>query len=351
MLEKLLSLFVLSSFLAGCASDNQDIRVVCQRDEIGNYIIKWETFPRMQGTMKLYVSDDPCSFPKQAPAVIANIADERATFVTSDNMTRKYFRLAFNDKYVKQVSSRAVIMDEVQNLRDMGGYLTKGKEVIKWGKLYRSGDLSAATEWDILRLSNLGIKTIIDLRSQQEVEAKPIRYSKANIISIPTTTGDRMEITSKIINGRIRKGDGLIFMQDLYLQFVNKQSPQFGEAIRVMLEEENYPILFSCALGKDRSGFLAALTLLALDVPEATVMQDYMTSNEFLNMKRFEEMAKDLDQEAQETITLILTANESYLNTALSKIKKDYGSYQKYLSKELNITDKERSRLKEIMLY
>lgn len=351
MLEKILPLFALFLFLPGCASAPPDIRVVCQRDDIGNYIVKWETNPPMQGIVKLYVSENPDSFPKQSPSVIANIANERVTYVTNDNITRQYFMLSFNDKYTKRVSSRTVSMDEIRNLRDIGGYQTRDKSVIRWGKLFRSGEPSSSNKWDMLRLNNLGIKTIIDLRTPSEVEANPIRYSKANIIHIPVAAGENKTALSDINNGRLRKGDGIIFMQDQYLQFVTKQSEQFGKALRIMLKEENYPILFSCTMGKDRNGFLAALVLLALDVPEATVMQDYVASNEFLNLKNFEYMGKGLDAEAQETITLILTANEFYLDTALSKIKKEYGSFQKYLSKELEITDKDLEKLKEIMLY
>lgn len=328
-----------------------DIRAVCQRDDIGNYVIKWETYPQMTGTMKLYVSNSPEQFQKNNPVISTDIKEGRVTYITNDNITRKYFRLSFNDKYTKDVSSRSVTTEGIQNLRDLGGFQSKSGKTTCWGKLYRSGELSHLSEWDILRLNNLGIRTIIDLRSEIETEAAPIKYQNAEIINIPIPAGD-MDITlEKIRDKRLRKGDALIFMQDLYLQFVEKHSAQFSEACRVLQEEENYPILFSCTLGKDRSGFLAALLLLALDIPESTVMQDYMASNDFLNLKKFEDRVKNMDTEAQETITLLLTSNEAYLDIALNKIRKEYGSYQEYFSEELDLSGKEREKLKEIMLY
>jgi len=351
MLDRLVFLFVFSLIFSGCTSKTPDIRVVCQRDDIGNYVIKWETFPQMTGTMKLYVSDDLDYIQKDNPVITTDIREGRVTYITNDNITRKYFRLSFNDKYIKEASSRSVRMEEVQNLRDLGGYQTKDGKTTRWGKLYRSGKLTELSEWDALRLNNLRIKTIVDLRSETEVEISPIQYSNAKIIHIPTTVGNFSAILEKIREKRLRKGDGLIFMQDLYLQFVEQQSAQFGEALRVLLEKENYPILFNSSLGKDRGGFLVALLLLALDIPESTVMQDYMASNDFLDLKRFEDMVKGLDTEAQETITLLLTANEMYMDIALNKIRKEYGTYQKYLSKELNLTEKEQTELKEIMLY
>lgn len=351
MLDKFFLLLVFSLIFSGCTSKTPDIHVVCQRDDIGNYVIKWETYPQMAGTMKLYVSDVPDYYQKNNPAITTDIKEGRVTYITNDNITRKYFRLSFNDKYIKEASSRSVAMDGVQNLRDLGGYQTKNGSTTRWGKLYRSGELTKLSEWDVLRLNNLRIKTIIDLRSEAEAEDFPIQYTNANIINIPITVGDLNNTFERIRDKRLRKGDGLILMQDLYLQFVEQQSAQFGEALRVLLNEENYPILFNSGLGKDRGGFLSALLLLALDVPESIVMQDYIASNDFLDLKKFGEMVKGLDTEAQETITLLLTANEIYMDIALNKIRKGYGTYQKYLSTELNLTEKEQAELKEIILY
>lgn len=351
MLNKFLFLSVLTLLFSGCTSDAPDIRVVCLRDDIGNYVVKWETFPQMEGTMKLYVSDDPNQFPDSNPVASSDIKEGRVTYITNDNITRQYFRLIFNDKYIKEASSRSVNMEGVQNFRDLGGYQTKEGETIRWGKIYRSGALTQLSEWDTLRLNNLGIKTIIDLRSMEEADAQPIPYEKAKIINIPIANDDIDYIFEKIREGRLRKGDAMIFMQDLYIRFVQEQSAQFGEVCRLLLDKTNYPVVFSCPLGKDIGGYLSAILLLALDIPESTVMQDYMASNDFLNLKKFEDRAKNLDTEAQETITLLLTANEAYLDIALSKIKKEYQTYQKYLSEELCLTGKERAILKEIMLY
>jgi protein-tyrosine phosphatase len=337
--------------LTGCTSQAPDIQVVCERDEIGNYILKWETVPQIRGTVKLYVSDNPNSFSKKEPAAITDIADERMTYITNDNISRKYFQLVFNDQFYKTVSSRAVVMENIQNFRDMGGYLAEDKKAIRWGKLYRSGELSSLNESDSLRLKNLGIKTIIDFRTPREIEKAPFRYTNAKVIHIPISFGNSNLFFEKIREGRLRKGDALIFMQDTYIGFVQQQGEQFGKAFHVLLDEKNYPVVFNCTLGKDRTGFFAALILLALDIPESTIIQDYLMTNDYLDLKKFEDRVKGLNTEEQETITLLLTANEKYIDIALSTIKKEYGSYQKYFLKVLGISEKEQDKLKEILLY
>ena len=351
MFNKFFSLFVFTMILSGCVSPSPDISVVCERDDIGNYILKWETVPQINGIVKFYVSDDPDHFPKNEPFSLANISDGKITYITNDNITRKYFLLSFNDHFYKKISSRSVTMDNVQNFRDMGGYQTKDQKNIRWGKLFRSGELSSLNEWDALRLNNLEIKTIIDFRTLHETEKAPIRYPKAKIITAPISLGDTNLFFEKIREGRLRKGDALIFMQDTYIGFVKQQGKQFAKALRILLDENNYPVLFNCSLGKDRTGFFAALVLLALDVPESVITQDYLITNDFLNLKKFEDLVKGLNTEEQETITLLLTANENYIDIALRTIKKDYGTYQKYFQKEMGLTEKEQAKLKEILLY
>nr|WP_234347364.1 tyrosine-protein phosphatase [Parabacteroides bouchesdurhonensis] len=351
MIGRFISLFASVSMLIGCNSRIPEIRSICLRDDIGNYVIKWETDPEIEGLLKMYVSDDPEKFNMSNPAGYANIKDGVTTYITNDNITRKYFRLSFNDKYYQTIGARSVPTDSVQNLRDMGGYFNRQGNMTKWGKVFRSGQLGSLGEWDTIRINNLGIKTIIDLRADEEIKKEPIKYPHANIVHIPVSTGRMKDASARITEGRMRKGDALLYMQDQYLQFVTDNSEQFAKALELFENKENYPILFSCSLGKDRTGFLAAMLLAALGVPMETIKQDYIASNDYINISHLAYLAKDLSSDAQESITVILTANESFLDIALQKINKEYGSIDKYLSKGLNITENKRDKIKDILLY
>lgn len=353
MLRKTFTLLVsLLFYLSACDTYSPEIYSVCSRDDIGNYILKWETTPSLEGTLKIYASKNPEQFNKTAPVLQPNIQDGIATYITEDNVTRKYFLLSFNDKYYKTIGSRLAWMDSVYNLRDMGGYASSEESKnTRWGKVYRSGKVSSLSEIDTIRMDHLNIKTIIDLRTQEEAVQSPIGYKKANVIHIPVSMGDLGGTLKRIEEERIRKGDALLFMQDLYIQFVTENGKQFGKALEIFLDKENYPILFNCSLGKDRTGFLAALLLVTLGVSEDIIMQDYMTSNDHLDLQRYESMVHQLSSDAQEALTILLSANESYLRLALKKIEKDYGSMSNYLSKELNISEKQQDKLKEILLF
>ena len=175
MLGKILSLFASVILLVGCSSNAPDIRAICLRDDIGNYVIKWETDPVMEGIVKMTVSDNPDLFTNESPIIYANIKDGVATYITNDNISRKYFRLSFNDKYPRIIGARSAVMDSVQNFRDLGGYTSTNGKTVKWGKVFRSGELSSLSEWDSIRLDNLGIKTIIDLRKNPSPPLSNIR--------------------------------------------------------------------------------------------------------------------------------------------------------------------------------
>lgn len=351
MFGKILYLLVSVTIFMGCSSGKPEIRAVCLRDNIGNYVIKWETVPKMEGTVKMSVSDNPDLFASDAPTIYANINDGVATYITNENMSRKYFRLTFNDKYNQIIGARSAVMDSVQNLRDIGGYPSVKGKMVKWGKVFRSGDLGSLTEWDSIRLDYIGIKTIIDLRTKNEVMAKPVKYSNAEIIHIPISIGKLEDAPQRVKEGKIKKGDAGVYLEDEYLQFVTDNSEQFAKAMDIFKDRSRYPILISCSFGKDRTGYLSAMLLSALSVPRESVVEDYLTSNQYINMRHLAKVVRRLSTDSQESITVFLTANESLLDIAFQKINKEYGSLEKYLIKELKITDKERDTLKDILLY
>lgn len=306
----------------------------------------------MAGTVKIYVSDNPDTFDRTRPVLYANISDNITTYITPDNMTRQYFLLSFNDKYTRVVSSRRDAMDQIRNFRDIGGYNTTDHHMVRWGRVYRSGDLFRMSERDSLRLAKLGIRTILDLRTKEEAAENPVSYTNARILSLPVSNGNLEEITQRLKEGRIRKGDGVLFMQDLYLQYVTDNTASFSEAFRILLDPENYPLLISSTFGKDKAGFLTALIQATLQVPEDVIYSDYSLSQDWYadHTRRMRGFARTLNPDAQEALTVMLQTNEAYLDLAFRKIKKEYGSVDKYLIKELNLTEKDLSKLKELLL-
>ncbi len=352
MLGKILFWCVGTVLLCGCRFNEPEIKSVCLRDGVGNYQIKWEINPEIKGTLAMYVSDSPEAFSGQSPVVYAPIHEGIATYITNDNVTRKYFRLLFNNEYSQVVGARSIVMDNVQNLRDLGGYSASDNRLTRWGKVFRSGQLSSLSQWDSIRLDKLGLKTIIDLRTEEEIALDPIRYDRARVVNIPISNTPMVDVPYRIKSGMMRQRDAVIRMQDFYLHILADQNrEQLAHIFELMLDSDNYPILFNCTLGKDRTGMLAALLLTALDVPKEVIYSDYMLSNEFIDLSHFAHLASKLSTHAQESITVIVSADDDYLDLSFWKMKKDFGSVDKYLSKGLQLDAKKRKQLKDILLY
>ncbi|MGB9339053.1 MAG: tyrosine-protein phosphatase, partial [Polyangiales bacterium] len=68
--------------------------------------------------------------------------------------------------------NRHVPLSGQPNFRDLGGYAAVDGRTVKWGLVFRSGELSQLSDDDLSRLGGLGIRAVVDLRSPQEVSAR-----------------------------------------------------------------------------------------------------------------------------------------------------------------------------------
>ena len=95
------------------------ISVVCEENNVGNAIIKWETAPILKGQVKVYASTSPDFIPEENPVVTINIAKGKKTIVTNDPSQRYYYLMVFNNRYRVRVAARNVNIPGIQNFRDL----------------------------------------------------------------------------------------------------------------------------------------------------------------------------------------------------------------------------------------
>jgi protein-tyrosine phosphatase len=138
-------------------------------------------------------------------------------------------------------------------------------------------------------------------------------------------------------------------MQDMYLRFVD-DSAAWAAAFAPFANPDNYPILFVSSHGKDRAGFMAALLLLALDIPEGSALEDYTVSNNYINLSSYNTIANRMDSDEQEALTVAVSVNEVCLSLALAKIKREYGNVSDYLKEKLNISQQQRETMASFLL-
>ena len=181
------------------------------------------------------------------------------------------------------VGERCLPVEGVTNLRDLGGYAAADGRRVRWGTVFRSANLGRVTADGLAALRQLGIRLVCDFRTEAESAKLPNLFpdsSEVAYLRLPVQHGDH-EPTA--VFERIRNGDyGWIseqFMLEGYIEGLDRHAHVWASYLRALAQARHRPLLFHCTGGKDRTGAAAALTLLALGVPEATVVADYGLSD------------------------------------------------------------------------
>jgi protein-tyrosine phosphatase len=68
--------------------------------------------------------------------------------------------------------TRTVPLSGQSNFRDIGGYQTTDGRTVKRGILYRSGELHKLSDKDVDSIEALGIRTVINFLTSEEIEAR-----------------------------------------------------------------------------------------------------------------------------------------------------------------------------------
>lgn len=163
-------------------------------------------------------------------------------------------------KFTTKGSVRAITAEGVSNSRDLGGAKTADGKTMKYGMLYRSANLDSITEKGKKQLRMLGIKTELDLRGDTLTKS---------------ALGD--DVTLINIKGAYYVGHfkGIEFGYDENKEYIG----YFCDELRACANESNYPMIFHCAIGRDRTGTLAAYLQMLCGVAEEDIYREFEFSH------------------------------------------------------------------------
>ena len=253
----------------------------------------------------------------------------------------------------KTAPQRAGFLEGAPNFRDLGGYVAGNRQTV-WRKLFRSQELSQLTDTDLAILREIGVKTIVDFRADNEVHTAESRLPEGvKIIRIPIAVDNvAANDTTPSIMERITTGDADIlqaidYMEQMNRILVNNFALQYGDFFKILLQADAYPIVFHCSAGKDRTGFAAALVLTSLGVDWDTVVEDYMLTNTYFKSSS---ISSRVALQAMPAMQQLLSVRESYIFAAHNEIMAQYGSMDNFLQYALDIGETEKNALKKYML-
>lgn len=174
----------------------------------------------------------------------------------------------------KQSAVRAISVDGVSNVRDLGGYKV-GSGNVNYGLLYRGGKLNGTVNGEAVTdegkatmLNRLGIKTEIDLRSESDDGGQTQNAIGENIKYVKIPLGQY----ANVIDYESWRNLGKDKVSGGY-DANNKNA--IKELFELLADESNYPVYFHCNAGADRTGTLALLINGLLGVDEQSLIKDY----------------------------------------------------------------------------
>lgn len=347
----ILNCFLFGAFLASCTGVKPRITAVCEENEVGNNIVKWETTPALEGEVKVFASTDPMNIPEDVPVATVPISNQRLTVVTADPTLRYYYSLVFNGRYRVKVAVRNVIIPGIQNFRDVGGYpVYPLHKRVKWGMLYRSAEINNPGMRAVQELKNIGIKTIVDLRSPEEISGQGDWTRNFRVVHVPISTRSMQQALEDIKGGRIESDTVCRIVERVNRELVRQFPQAYRQVFDVLLDEDNYPVVIQCSSGNGRTGVVTALLLAALGVDSESIFEDYRLSNKYYNIPAALRYAYRLPACSQEAITAILSAREDFLRAAREEIEDSYGEVDAYLRKGVGLNKKEIRQLQKILL-
>jgi protein-tyrosine phosphatase len=170
--------------------------------------------------------------------------------------------------------TRHVTLAGCFNFRDLGGYETEDGRVLRWKRLYRADGLTRLSAQDCAILTELGLATVIDLRTNDEVDQRgkfPVEVVEVEYHHLPLS--DSIPGTEEI-----RDWGEPQFVSARYRQLLTEGAGSIARAIRLLALPGSLPAVFHCSAGKDRTGVLAAVVLGCLGVPDPVIIDDYALS-------------------------------------------------------------------------
>jgi protein-tyrosine phosphatase len=238
--------------------------------------------------------------------------------------------------------TRHIALEGAPNFRDLGGYQTSDGRHVKWGRVFRSGELSRLTAHDYEILAGLGVTVVCDFRRDDERRNAQTQWQGSappEILNLPAAASEAGQETAARSSAAPVASNLSPRLVASYPGYITTLAQSYKTTLRRMIDGNNV-VLFHCTAGKDRSGTFAALLLTMLGVPKQTVFEDYLLSNEYV----------PVPARATGAAASILRVDASYLESVFAAIDRSFGSLDNYRRTALGISDEDLTALKGRLL-
>lgn len=259
------------------------------------------------------------------------------------------------------------------NTRDLGGMPTRDGGKIRHKKLLRSGNLCDMTAEDAAVLKEeYRLERVLDFRTAEERVQNPDRIIEGvsylhipildeKALGITREEGSEKNFVDQVLFGMLDGNNSPIemaetYMRQMYASFLQSEFARlaYRHFFEELLTERQGSILWHCTAGKDRVGIGTMLLLQALGVEEELILTDYLKVNEFVrhvialhSRLAVERTGKEI---AGAVIEKLFSVEASYLEAVYGEIRRDFGSLDAFLEREMGLDGEKKEKLRDLYL-
>lgn len=253
------------------------------------------------------------------------------TFLTSKGVNARITFAPHTVRMELTITDRELRLEIAHNVRHLGGYATSDGRTTHDG-IIRSASLHRLTDTGMRHLAEAGVRTIIDFRSDMEVER---------------------DVTPDSTPYGIRRVHAPVFQQDaspvgleteftgyapVYERFLDSGRGAYRTLFETAAEAEGR-VLFHCAAGKDRTGVAAALLLDLAGVGEPTIIEDYRLTETLLAPVLAEWLPRMAERGIDsERAMALMAAPADAITATLTHLRDRYGSGEGYM-REIGVSE------------
>jgi protein-tyrosine phosphatase len=216
------------------------------------------------------------------------------------------------------------------NARDLGGHPTADGGETRWGSIVRADSVRQLTDEGWKAVVDYGIRTVVDLRSEQELAADPPAELPVDAVHV-SFFDERTDVFDEVEAASVRASSHAAATREVYLIFLEHFRGNVAAAIRAVGQAPEGGVVVHCHGGKDRTGLVTAFLLRLAGVSIAEIAADYALSEERLRTRHEQWFATAADEAELARLHRIAATPESSMVEVLEELERRYGSIEGYL--------------------
>lgn len=209
--------------------------------------------------------------------------------------------------------SRDLDWDGCLNVRDLGGHRTEDGGETRYDAVVRADSIRQLTDEGWAAAVDYGVRTVVDLRMDVELEADPPAELPVDVVHVPIFQDGDEEAFVEVEAAATAAPDYVAATREVYLVFLERFRDNVAGAIAAVARAPEGAVVVHCMGGKDRTGLVTAICEERLQPRHAAWLEEAGTEAERERIRR-----------------IAATPAESMVGV-LDELERRYGSVEAYL--------------------